>query len=133
MAFLVPLVVGITSVTGDGAGTGAALSVVIATAGVFGLGWIIAEYTKKVQSAGSLYDYVTDGLGGRVGAAAGWLYYLGIIALGSGILVMIGGVVHDTLLGEGLPTVMPYWGWDLLLFVIVGSIVYLGVALSTRV
>lgn len=133
IAFLVPLVVGITSVTGDGAGTGAALSVVIATAGVFGLGWIIAEYTKKVQSAGSLYDYVTDGLGGRVGAAAGWLYYLGIIALGSGILVMIGGVVHDTLLGEGLPAVMPYWGWDLLLFVIVGSIVYLGVALSTRV
>ena len=56
IAFLVPLVVGITSVTGDGAGTGAALSVVIATIGVFGLGWIIAEYTKKVQSAGSLYD-----------------------------------------------------------------------------
>lgn len=133
IAFLVPLVVGLTSVTGDGAGTGAALSVVIATIGVFGLGWIIAEYTKKVQSAGSLYDYVTDGLGGRVGAAAGWLYYLGIIALGSGILVMIGGVVHDTLMGEGLPVIMPYWGWDVLLFVIVGSIVYLGVALSTRV
>ncbi len=133
IAFLVPLVVGITSVTGDGAGTGAALSVVIATIGVFGLGWIIAEYTKKVQSAGSLYDYVTDGLGGRVGAASGWLYYLGIIALGSGILVMIGGVVHDTLISEGLSSVMPYWGWDLLLFVIVGSIVYLGVALSTRV
>ena len=36
-----------------------------------GLGWIVAEYTRKIQAAGSLYDYVTDGLGGRVGTAAG--------------------------------------------------------------
>jgi len=28
-----------------------------------GLGWIVAELHEKIQAAGSLYDYVTDGLG----------------------------------------------------------------------
>jgi amino acid transporter len=77
IAFLVPLVVGIISATGQGAGNAASLSVLIAAVGVIGLGWIVAEYTRKIQAAGSLYDYVTDGLGVRVGAAAGWLYYAG--------------------------------------------------------
>lgn len=133
IAFLVPLVVGVSSASGEGAGSAASLAVLIAAIGVMGLGWIIAEYTRKIQAAGSLYDYVTDGLGGRVGSAAGWLYYAGILALGAGILPMIGGVIHDTIQGEFNKLPLPYWGWDLLLFIVVGSIVYLGVALSTRV
>ncbi|MHB1969568.1 MAG: hypothetical protein ACYCPK_04965, partial [Acidimicrobiales bacterium] len=52
IAFLVPLVVGIVSASGKGAGTAAPLAVVIAAVGVLGLGWIIAEYTRKIQAAG---------------------------------------------------------------------------------
>ncbi len=133
IAFLVPLVVGIVGASGKGAGTAAPLAVVIAAIGVLGLGWIIAEYTRKIQAAGSLYDYVTDGLGGRVGSAAGWLYYAGILALGAGILPMIGGTIHDSIQGEFNVTPLPYWAWDVLLFLLVGTIIYLGVALSTRV
>lgn len=133
IAFLVPLVVGIISATGNGAGNAAALAVLIALVGVLGLGWIVAEYTRKIQAAGSLYDYVTDGLGGRVGTAAGWLYYAGMIALGSAILPLIGGIIHDTLQGEFNRAPLPYPVWDLLLFLLVGSIIYFGVALSTRV
>ena len=99
---------------------------------MIGLGWIIAEYTKKIQAAGSLYTYVSDGLGGRVGAAVGWLYYTGILALSAGILVMIGGTIHDTLLGEFNFHAIPYWGWDVILFALVAVVMYLGVALSTR-
>jgi amino acid transporter len=132
IAFLVPLVVGLSSASGNGAGNAASLAVVIAAVGVLGLGWIIAEYTRKIQRAGSLYDYVTDGLGGRVGTAAGWLYYAGILALGAGILPMIGGTIHDTILGEFNKQPLTYFEWDVLLFVLVGSIIYLGVALSTR-
>ncbi|NNN02568.1 MAG: APC family permease [Acidimicrobiaceae bacterium] len=132
IAFLVPLVVGITSATGNGAGTAAPLAVVIGAVGVLGLGWIIAEYSKRIHSAGSLYDYVTDGLGGRVGSAAGWLYYTGILALGAGILPMIGGTIHDTLQGEFNVTPLPYLGWDLILLVVVGLVIHLGVTLSTR-
>jgi amino acid transporter len=133
IAFLVPLVVGLSSASGNGAGNAASLAVVIAAVGVLGLGWIIAEYTRKIQRAGSLYDYVTDGLGGRVGTAAGWLYYAGILALGAGILPMIGGTIHDTILGEFSKQPLTYFEWDVLLFVLVGAIIYLGVALSTRV
>lgn len=133
IAFLVPLVVGLSSASGNGAGNAASLAVVIAAVGVLGLGWIIAEYTRKIQKAGSLYDYVTDGLGGRVGTAAGWLYYAGILALGAGILPMIGGTIHDTILAEFNKSPLPYFVWDLLLFLLVGTIIYLGVALSTRV
>ncbi len=133
IAFLVPLVVGIISVTGDGAGNAAGLAVLIAMVGVMGLGWIVAEYTRKIQAAGSLYDYVTDGLGGRVGTAAGWLYYAGMLALGSAILPMIGGTIHDTIQGEFNKAPLPYPVWNILLLLLVGTIIYLGVALSTRV
>jgi amino acid transporter len=133
IAFLVPLVVGIISATGDGAGNAAPLAVLISAIGVIGLGWIVAEYTRKIQAAGSLYDYVTDGLGGRIGSAAGWLYYAGILALGAGILPMIGGTIHDTIQSEFNRAPFGYFVWDLLLFIIVGAIIYLGVALSTRV
>ncbi len=133
VAFLVPLIVGITSATGNGAGTGAALSVVLAGIGIIGIGWIVAEYTRRIQAAGSLYSYVSDGFGPKVGAAAGYVYYTGIMALSAGILVMIGGTVHDVVAGEFNWTGIPYLGWDLILLAIVGSVLYLGVALSTRV
>ena len=131
IAFLVPLLVGINA-SGNGAGGAAPLAVLIAAVGVIGLGWIVAEYTRKIQAAGSLYDYVTDGLGGRVGTAAGWLYYAGILALGAGILPMIGGTIHDTIQGEFNRAPFPQVVWDILLFLLVAVIMFLGVALSTR-
>ncbi|HEV2427515.1 MAG TPA: APC family permease [Acidimicrobiales bacterium] len=133
IAFLVPLVVGIISATGDGAGNAAGLAALVAMVGVVGLGWIVAEYTRKIQAAGSLYDYVTDGLGGRVGTAAGWLYYAGMLALGSAILPLIGGTIHDTIQAEFNKAPFPYPVWNVLLLILVGTIIYLGVALSTRV
>jgi amino acid transporter len=132
IAFLVPLLVGIEAASGNGAGAAAPLAVVIAAIGVIGLGWIVAEYTRKIQAAGSLYDYVTDGLGSRVGTAAGWLYYAGILALGAGILPMIGGTIHDTILAEFNVQPFPYWLWDVLLLVVVALIMFFGVVLSTR-
>ena len=133
IAFLVPLVVGVASASGNGAGSAAALAVVIAAVGVIGLGWIVAEYTRKIQAAGSLYDYVTDGLGGRVGTAAGWLYYTGMLALGAGILPMIGGTIHDTLQSEFQVTPVPQVVWDIVLLALVATIMFFGVVLSTRV
>jgi len=99
----------------------ASLAVLIAAIGVIGLGWIVAEYTRKIQAAGSLYDYVTDGLGSRVGTSAGWLYYAGILALGAGILPLIGGTIHDTILGEFNRQPLLYWAWDVLLLLLVAS------------
>jgi amino acid transporter len=131
MAFLVPLLVGLNA-SGKGAGTAAPLSVLIAGVGVLGLGWIVAEYTRRIQAAGSLYDYVTDGLGSRIGGAAGLLYYVGIFVLGAVLLVMIGGTVADTLKAEFGHSLLPEVGWDVVLLVILGAVLYFGIAVSTR-
>jgi amino acid transporter len=131
MAFLVPLLVGLNA-AGKGAGAAAPLSVLIAGVGVLGLGWIVAEYTRRIQAAGSLYDYVSDGLGARIGSAAGLLYYVGILVLGAVLLVMIGGTVADTLTAEFGRSLLPELGWDLVLLVGLGAVLFAGVALSTR-
>lgn len=131
IAFLVPLLVGLNA-SGKGAGVAAPLSVLIAAVGVLGLGWTVAQYARRIHAAGSLYDYVTDGLGRRVGGAAGFLYYTGILALGAGILVMVSGTIYDTVDAEFGVHPLPRLGWDLLLLVLVAVILYLGVALSTR-
>ena len=132
IAFLVPLVMGIISVTGNGAGIAAPLSIAIAAVGILAVAWIVAEYAKRIQAAGALYDYVTDGLGQRTGATAGFLYYVGVTTLGAGLLVLIAGTIHDTLAGEFQFTGIPVTGWALILLVFIAIVMFLGVALSTR-
>jgi amino acid transporter len=130
IAFLVPLVVGISS--GKGAGTAAPLSVLLGAIGVIALSWVVAQYTRKIQAAGSLYDYVTDGLGPRLGAAAGLLYYAGILVLTGGLVVLLGGTIHDTLEAEYGHALMPTLAWQLVILAVLAGILFLGVALSTR-
>lgn len=131
VAFLVPLLVGLNA-SGRGAGAAAPLAVIIAAVGVMGLGWIIAEYSRRINAAGSLYDYVTDGLGSRIGTAAGYLYYVGILALTGGILVMTAGTITTSIQGEFNVVPIPQWGWECILLGLVVAVLYLGVALSTR-
>ncbi len=133
-AFIIPAIVG-ANAAATGAGVAAPLSVVIAAIGVFALGWIVAQYAKRIHAAGALYDYVSNGLGSTLGAAAGWLYYGGTIILTTGLGVLIGGYVHDIL----LPTlgvegeILPIWAWNVVWAVALFLILYLGVQVSTRV
>ena len=139
-AFLIPLIVG-ANVAAKGAGVAAPLSVLIAAIGVFALGWIVAQYAKKIHAAGSLYDYVSAGLGNNVGAAAGWLYYSGTMVLTAGLGVLIGGYIHDSIFTSD-PTVpgvfsaespLPIWAWSALFALLVFVVLYFGVQISTRV
>jgi amino acid transporter len=132
-AFIIPLIIGV-NVAARGAGTSVSLAVVLAAVGVFGLGWIVAQYAKRIHAAGSLYDYVSNGLGQTLGAASGWLYYGGTIILTTGLGVLLGGYVHDNL----LPTYeigpwFPVWVWDAILTALLFVVLYFGVQISTRV
>ena len=49
-AFVIPLVVGVASVTGKGGGIASPLSVLIAGVGVFAIGWIVSSYAKEVRT-----------------------------------------------------------------------------------
>ena len=140
-AFLIPLIVGIISATGKGAGIAAPLSVLIAATGVFAIGWIVAQYAKKIHAAGSLYDYVSNGLGNTIGAAAGWLYYGGTLVLTAGLSVLVGWYIHDSIftLDPAVPGVigsespLPIWAWSALFAALIFVVLYFGVQISTRV
>jgi len=131
-AFVIPLVVGVISASGKGGGVASPISVLLAAVGVFALGWIVSNYVKEIHAAGSLYDYVTRGLGARVGTAAGWLYYGGVTVLLTGLLLLIGGYIQSTLQTEFNVNPLPSWAWTLILIVLIAAILYFGVRISTR-
>lgn len=133
-AFIIPLIIGF-NVSGRGAGTSAPLAVVVAGIGTFALGWIVAQYAKRIHAAGSLYDYVSAGLGHTLGAAAGWLYYGGTMILTTGLGVLLGGYVHDNLWPVlfSADSPLPVWVWDVIFAVLLFAVLYYGVQISTRV
>jgi amino acid transporter len=131
-AFVIPLVVGVISASGQGGGIASPLSVLLAAIGIFALGWIISSYAREVHAAGSLYDYVTRGLGVRVGTAAGWLYYGGVTVLMTGLMLLVGGYLQSTIQGDFGVNPLPAWAWTVLLIALVSVVLYLGVRLSTR-
>src|SRR5947207_6457498 len=85
-AFIIPLIIGVNAAA-RGAGTSAPLAVIIAAIGVFALGWIVAQYAKRIHAAGSLYDYVSNGLGRTAGAAGRRRYYGGTSVFPGGLAV----------------------------------------------
>jgi amino acid transporter len=132
-AFIIPLIIGVNAAA-KGAGTSAALAVLLAAVGMFAIGWIVAQYAKRIHAAGSLYDYVSNGLGKTMGAAAGWLYYGGTIILTTGLGVLIGGYVHDNLLPVWeIDLELPIWVWDSIFALLLFGVLYFGVKISTRV
>lgn len=132
-AFIIPFIIGVNAAA-RGAGTSAPLAVLLAAIGMFALGWIVARYAKRIHAAGSLYDYVSNGLGKTIGAAAGWLYYGGTIILTTGLGVLLGGYVHDSLLPAfEVGPWFPVWVWDVILTALLFVVLYFGVQISTRV
>jgi amino acid transporter len=139
-AFLIPLIAGY-SASGKGAGIATPFAVLLAAIGTFALGWIVAQYAKKVHAAGSVYDYVSNGLGRWMGGLAGWIYYGGTTILTSAIAVLVGWFIHDVIftVDPAVPGVissespLPMWAWSLIYVAAVFLIQYLGVQISTRV
>jgi amino acid transporter len=131
-AFLIPLIAGFNFAE-KGAGIATPLAVIIAAIGVLALGWIVAQYAKRVHAAGSLYDYVTMGLGSRVGGWAGWVYYGGTLLLSSAIAVLVGWFLRDNVLPAfEIDPIMPSWAWSLIYVGLVFLILAAGVQISTR-
>lgn len=132
-AFLIPLIAGF-NFSGEGAGIATPFAVILAAIGVLALGWIVAQYAKRVHAAGSLYDYVTMGLGSRIGGWAGWVYYGGTLLLSSAIAVLVGWFLRDNVLPVfSIDPIMPSWAWSLIYVGVVFLILAAGVQISTRV
>jgi amino acid transporter len=136
-AFLIPLIAGL-NFAGKGAGVATPFAVILAAIGVLALGWIVAQYAKRVHAAGSLYDYVTMGFGSRVGGWAGWIYYGGTLLLSSAIAVLVGWFLHDNVIPafgsaqNPVDPLLPSWTWSMVYVGLVFLILAAGVKISTR-
>jgi amino acid transporter len=131
-AFLIPLIAGF-NVAGEGAGVATPFAVILAAIGTLALGWIVAQYAKRVHAAGSLYDYVTMGFGSRVGGWAGWIYYGATMLLASAIAVLVGWFLRDNVLPAfGITELLESWIWSLVYVALVFLVLASGVQISTR-
>jgi amino acid transporter len=131
-AFLIPLIAG-TGFSGEGAGVATPFAVILAAIGTLALGWIVAQYAKRVHAAGSLYDYVTMGFGSRVGGWAGWIYYGGTLLLSSAIAVLVGWFLRDNVLPAfGIEGLLTSWIWSIAYVLLVFLVLAGGVQISTR-
>ncbi|MEO5665508.1 MAG: APC family permease [Nocardioides sp.] len=128
VAALLPLIVGL-SATGRGAGVATPVAILIAGVGIFGAGWIIAQYAKRIHLCGSVYEYVCDGAGPRTGVVMGWLYYGAMLVLSSATLLVIGGLTSD-FLASALSVSIPWWVLSLVYLVGVVALLVVGVQIS---
>jgi amino acid transporter len=118
---------------GKGAGLATPVAIIIAAIGLGALGWIIAQFAKRIHAAGALYDYISAGFGERAGFVFGWVYLGGLIVLAVAIPLLIGGLVQGWLTSPPHNFGWPYWVWDLIYCAILFAVLYFGVKISTRV
>ena len=130
-AFFIPTSVG-ASLNGKGAGIASPVSIIIAMIGMCAVAWIISRFARRIHAAGSLYDYVTEAFGERIGFVAGWVYYGGVIALTLAIGLAFGGFLHDTLFFNHGVELEWFW-YSIAFWVVAAAMMIRGVAISTRV
>jgi amino acid transporter len=130
VATLLPLIVGL-SATGRGAGVATPVAIIIAGLGIFGAGWVIAQYAKRIHLCGSLYEYICDAFGPRIGVVAGWMYFGAMLVLAAATFLVLGGLTHELLM-NAFSLNVPWWALSLVFVAIVTTIVVIGVQVSVR-
>ncbi len=131
VALLIPLIVG-GSFSGHGAGVTTPFAIIIAAAGTFALAWMISRYAHHIATCGALYDYVSQGVGRRVGFVAGWAYYgAAVVGFCLGTVMITAGIASD-FLASSYGIHIDWWILGLGLSAVMLGIVSYGVRLSTR-
>ena len=95
------------------------------------LGWLVAQYAKRIHAAGALYDYCPAGFGEQVGFVFGWIYLGGLFVLAVAIPLLIGGVTSDWLASYNWKSRIGCL--SLVYAAILFCVLYFGVRISTRV
>lgn len=115
------------------AGGATPLAFLLATLGALAIGAVVAEFSRSMSSAGSLYTYTAAGLSKTAGFVLGWIYVIAFILLGGAVLAGFGAFLSLGIQSmTGSATAIPWWIFFLigLAFVIFVSMVK--VRLSTR-
>jgi amino acid transporter len=117
---------------GKGAGTATPVAIIVAAIGIAAVGWIIAQFARRIHAAGALYDYISAGFGEKVGSVFGWVYLGGLLVLAAAIPLLIGGQIQD-FLKTAYNIGVPYWVAGLGFTVVLFAVLYFGIKISTRI
>jgi amino acid transporter len=96
------------------------------------LGYVLAEYSKYMTSAGTYYTFVSKSLGGRAGFLVAWVYLLFYPVVVAQVGSFMGDTLQTTLKAEYGWT-FKWWWFMIILIVLVTLTAYRGIEISTGV
>ncbi|MGI8517863.1 MAG: APC family permease [Acidimicrobiia bacterium] len=115
------------------AGGATPLSFLLATIGALAIGAVVAEFSRSMASAGSLYTYTAAGLSKTAGFVLGWIYVIAFITLGGAVLAGFGAFLSLAIQSmTGSETAIPWWIFFLIGVAFVIFVSMVRVRLSTR-
>jgi amino acid transporter len=115
------------------AGGATPLAFILALISCLMIGGVVSEFALHLPSAGSLYTYVTNGLGSLPGFVVGWIYSLGFVVIGPALLAGFGVFTSLVMGAHGAPSVLQqWWVWSAAGLVLYLGLSYFGVQVSTR-
>jgi amino acid transporter len=119
----------LTILLGNGAGAPGAYLVIGVIIVLFAVGFI--AMSRKVETKGAFYAYVTAGLGRRVGTGSAWLALLAYWTVQAAMYGLYGVVVSGLLAGVGVA--VPWWVPVLVTIAVVHLLGSLNIGLGARV
>ena len=96
------------------------------------LAYVFLRFSRRIAHAGSLYAFISEGLGARAGFLGGWLYG-GAFAVGVSFTLAISSLFLSNLLEHTLGLTLHWFLLFLLLLIALGACAFFGVRLSTRI
>ena len=128
LLFIGPLApVGVFGVLDARTGGAVALVYALATIAMAFTAWSYAQMSAAVPHAGSVFAYVTEGIGRRAGFLAGWLAMLDYLLIPSVAYLFSGIALH------ALMPAVPAWAFTVLAFAITTALNLAGVGVAARV
>jgi len=103
-----------------------ALVYVLATIAMAFTAWSYAEMSAAIPHAGSVFAYVTQGIGPRAGFLAGWMAMLDYLLIPSVAYLFSGIALH------ALVPAIPAWAFTIAAFAITTSLNLAGVGVAAR-
>ncbi len=127
LLFIGPLApVGVFGVLDARTGGAVALVYLLATIAMAFTAWSYAQMSAVVPHAGSVFAYVTQGIGGRAGFLAGWLAMLDYLLIPS-VAYLFSGIALHALMPD-----IPAWVFTVAAFAITTALNLAGVGVAAR-
>ena len=115
------------------AGGATPLAFVLALFSCLLIGGVVGEFALHLPSAGSLYTYVSNGLGPLWGVVVGWTYTVGFVVVGPAVLAGFSVFTSMVMRHHAAPTPMQqWWVWFAVGVAAYFVLSYYGIQFSTR-